>query len=108
MIGYLYSIIASFLIGIQLFSVKLMSVYPEYFYTFILFSVIVLILSRICIYYAMNKLDAYLVHTILTLSVVFTIIFSFYLFGIKNFNFTYFIIGLFLLISGIILIQLSH
>jgi hypothetical protein len=105
----IYSLFAAFFIGIHIFSMKLLSIYPVYFYEILFFSVIVLIVSRFFIYYGMCNTDNPTnVHLIINFSIFIVFLLTITFLKIKSFDIMYFSLGLFFVCIGFYLIQTSY
>ena len=105
----LYSSIAAVLMGFHIFSMKLMSVYKQYFYHLATFIVLSFILTRYLIYIAMeNTSNPTIVHMILNCSVFVTLLLSMFVLKVKDFNYGLFAFGLVLFVAGIACIQQSY
>lgn len=105
----LYSFLASFVVSLHLFSLKLISLYPMYFYSLLGFTTITLLLSRYFIYVGMSKTNNPTnVHMILNLSVFFTFLFTLLFLKVERFDYVFYSLGLFFIIVGLTLINLSY
>ena len=107
--GYGFAILGACMAGFHMFSMKLFSIYSEYFYSVLAFVVFTMVLSRLCIYYAMNSIEnPTLVHLILNCSIFVTFFLSVVWLGLKEFNLYLFLFGLVLTIAGMACIQYSY
>ena len=105
----LYSSIAAVFMGFHIFSMKLMSVYKQYFYYLATFIVLSFTLTRYLIYIAMeNTSNPTIVHMILNCSVFVTFLLSMFVLEVKDFNYGLFAFGLVLFVAGIACIQQSY
>jgi hypothetical protein len=105
---FLYSICASIFVGLHLFSLKLLSEFPNKFYEIFTFMILTLLISRFLIYLAMSATqNATTVHIILNLSVFVTLFSSIYVFNLTNFNLKRYMIGLSLVVAGLYFVQTS-
>jgi hypothetical protein len=105
----LYSTIAAVLMGFHIFSLKLMSVYKNYFYHLATFIIVSFALTRYLIYIAMeNTSNPTIVHMILNCSVFITFLLSIFVLKVKDFNYGLFTLGLVLFVCGIACIQQSY
>ena len=106
---YLFSILAAFVIAFHLFSLKLLSVYDQYFYEILIFIIVTMIISRYLIYLAMsetsNPAD---VHLLLNTSVFVTLLLSVYFLKLKNFDIIRYITGIVVVIIGLYIVQTSY
>tara|TARA_Y100000816_G_scaffold185932_1_gene134971 strand:+ start:3139 stop:3477 length:339 start_codon:yes stop_codon:yes gene_type:complete len=108
MLGYIYSLVATILIGLQIVALKLMT-YDVYFYPLAIFVVLSVLLSRYYIYEAMKLIDnPTVVHLLINMSVFITFICSVLFFNLKKFDYTMFIGGMIFIIFGIYLIESSY
>ena len=106
---YVYAVLASILIGIQIFSLKLMSVRKEWFYKLVALIITILIVSRFLIFEAMKRVsNPTLVHLILNMSVFITFFASYFFLDVTNFDYRIFFLGIVFITAGPSCIQLSY
>jgi len=106
---YVYAAIASVLIGIQMFSLKLMSERKEWFYTLGVLIIGILFISRYLIFEAMKRVsNPTLVHLILNMSVFITFFASYFLLNVADFDYRMFLLGMVFIIIGATCIQFSY
>ncbi len=108
---YVYAIAASLIVGVHLFTMKMVSfsqnVSEKQMY--IAVTTISLLLSRWCIYKAMEATsNPTLVHVILNLSIFVTFFASILFLKLSQFHFYKFLFGLFLVVVGLACIQNSY
>ena len=97
MLGYIYSLVAAILIGLQIVALKFMT-YDVYFYPL-----------QYNIYEAMKLIDnPTVVHLLINMSVFITFIFSVLFFNLKKFDYIMFIGGMIFILFGIYLIECSY
>lgn len=109
MTGLIYSILSAILVGMHLFSIKLLSVYTLYFNYILFFTLLTMILSRYTIYLAMkNTNNPTNVNLILNLSVFVTFFASLYFLKLEKFDFPRYVIGILFIIIGLTFIQMSY
>ena len=105
----IYSVLSTLLIGVNIFLVKMMTLNNKYFFSILSAVVFTLLLSRICMYYAMKYTDNPInVHLILTLSVFVTLFLSLYFLDMKTFDRPKYISGIICIIIGIMLVKSSY
>ena len=106
---YVYAAIASVLIGVQMFCLKLMSEKEEWFRYLVLLVIAILALSRFLIFEAMKRVsNPTLVHLILNMSVFVTFFASFLFLDVSDFDFRVFFLGILFISMGTGCIQLSY
>jgi hypothetical protein len=106
---YVYAAIASILIGVQMFSLKLMSEKKEWFYRLVVLIIATLIVSRFLIFEGMKRVsNPTLVHLILNLSVFVTFFASYFFLNVSDFDCRVFFLGIVLITMGTGCIQLSY
>jgi hypothetical protein len=107
--GYIYALIAAFVVSFHIVSMKMMSVHKDRFYEIAGFSLVALVVSRVFIYWAMESVsNPTLVHICLNCSIFMTFLLSFFVLGIKDFNTELFGLGLLLTVVGMGCIQYSY
>ena len=107
--NYIYSFLGSFFVGVNLFTLKLLSKYDEYFNEILMFMILTLIVSRILIYYAMKEIDNPTnVHLILSLSVFVTFLLSKIFLKMRNMNTIIYFLGMILVIFGLYLVRIAE
>lgn len=105
----IYSLIAAFLAGLHIFTMKLISIKGDYFYELLFLTTIILILSRVFIYYAMCNTDNPTnVHLLLNNSVLVVFALTLMFLKIKKFDIMCFSLGLFFVLLGFYIIQISY
>jgi len=105
----LFSLLAAIVIGIHIFSLKLLSKYDKYFIEISILVVVTMILSRFLIYYAMFYSDNPTnVHLLLSVSVFITFLASWYFFKLEKFDIKRNIGGMILVLLGFYFIQTSY
>ena len=108
MLGYIYSLVAAILIGLQIVALKFMT-YDVYFYPLVMFLVLSAIALQYNIYEAMKLIDnPTVVHLLINMSVFITFIFSVLFFNLKKFDYIMFIAGMIFILFGIYLIESSY
>ena len=106
---YVYAVIASFLIGVQMFSLKMMSEKKEWFHMLVVLIIATLLVSRFLIYEGMKRVsNPTLVHLILNLSVFVTFFASYFFLHVSDFDYRIFFLGIVFLTIGTGCIQLSY
>ena len=106
---YIYAAIASILIGVQMFSLKLMSERKEWFYRLAVLVVAVLVVSRFLIFEGMKRVsNPTLVHLILNMSVFVTFFASYLFLDVSDFDYRIFFLGIVFICIGTGCIQLSY
>ena len=76
---YIYACLATLVVSFHLFSLKLLSLYKDYFYEIFVIMIITMILSRYFIYLAMSKTSNPTdVHLILNCSIFITLLLSYF------------------------------
>ena len=106
---FVYAALASVLIGIQMFSLKIMSERKEWFNQLVFLIIAILFVSRYLIFEAMKRVsNPTLVHLILNMSVFITFLASYFLLNISDFDVRIFILGIVFITIGTICIQLSY
>jgi hypothetical protein len=106
---YVYAAIASILIGVQMFSLKLMSEKKEWFYRLVVLIIATLIVSRFLIFEGMKRVsNPTLVHLILNLSVFVTFFASYLFLNVSDFDYRVFFLGIVFITMGTGCIQLSY
>lgn len=106
---FVYAILACILIGIHLFSLKMLSVEKDWFYVLITIIVFTIIVSRFLIYEAMRRIsNPTLVHLILNMSVFVTFFASVFILKLKDFDYRFFLLGIVFIVLGITCIQYSY
>ena len=106
---YYYALLAAFLIGIQIFSLKLMSIKKEWFNKLVALIITILFVSRYLIFEAMKRVsNPTLVHVILNMSVFITFFASYFLLDVTNFDPRIFFLGIVFITVGTSCIQLSY
>lgn len=110
MYGYVYyAAMASVLIGIQMFSLKIMSERKEWFQKIVLLIIAILFISRYLIFEAMKRVsNPTLVHLILNMSVFVTFFASYFLLDVSDFDHRLFFLGIVFITIGTACIQLSY
>ena len=104
-----YAALASVLIGIQMFSLKLMSERKEWFNQLVVFIIAILFVSRYLIFEAMKRTsNPTLVHLILNMSVFITFFASYFLLDVSGFDHRIFFLGIVFITVGTTCIQLSY
>ena len=105
----LYSFIASIIVGLHLFSIKLLSLYPKWTVPLIVFIIVTFAISRILIYYAMKNIsNPAIVNVLLNCSVFVTFLASLYFLKLQTFNIWLFGLGLILVVIGFTCIHMSY
>ena len=105
----IYSLIAAFLVGFHIFTMKLITIKGDYFYELLFLSIIMLIVSRVFIYYAMCNTDNPAnVHLLLNNSVLVVFVLTLMFLKIKKFDIMWFSLGLFFVLLGFYIIQISY
>lgn len=109
MLGYIYALIGAFLVGLNIFSLKLLSLYKNYYYEIISFSLVTLLVSRIFIYWAMEYItNPTIVNICLNCSTFVTFMLSIFILGIKDFHTGRFALGILFIVLGLSCIQSSY
>ncbi len=105
-----YSLIAALITGFHIFSLKyLEKINQEYYYWFLFLVILLAIVSRYCIYYAMkHSNNPTIVHLLLNFSTFITFFLSIWFLKLKDFNMNIFCLGLFLISIGFFFIQYSY
>ncbi len=105
---YIYAIAASCLIGVQMFSLKLMSQRKEWFHKLAILVIATLVVSRFLIFEGMKRVsNPTLVHLILNMSVFITFFASYFFLDI-DFDYRLFLMGIVFISVGTGCIQLSY
>lgn len=105
----LYSFIASIIVGLHLFSIKLLSLYPKWTVPLIIFIVVTFGITRVLIYYAMkNVSNPAIVNVLLNCSVFVTFLASLYFLKLQTFNMWLFGLGLIFIVIGFTCINMSY
>ena len=106
--NYIYSILGCVFVGINLFSLKLVSKYENYFYEILLFMITTLLISRVFIYYAMKETDNPTnVHIIISFSVFVTLILSNLFLKLNSYDIYTYILGIIFVLLGLNLIRIA-
>lgn len=106
---YVYAAIASVLIGVQMFSLKLMSERKEWFNILAVLVIVLLVISRFLIFEGMKRVsNPTLVHLILNMSVFVTFFASYLFLNITDFDYRIFFLGIVFISIGTGCIQLSY
>ena len=106
---YVYAAIASVLIGIQMFSLKLMSERKEWFNILAVLVITILVISRFLIFEGMKRVsNPTLVHLILNMSVFVTFFASYLFLNVTDFDYRIFFLGIVFISIGTGCIQLSY
>lgn len=106
---YVYAAIASVLIGVQMFSLKLMSERKEWFNILAVLVIVILVISRFLIFEGMKRVsNPTLVHLILNMSVFVTFFASYLFLNITDFDYRIFFLGIVFISIGTGCIQLSY
>jgi hypothetical protein len=109
MLGYIYALTGAVFVGLNVFSIKLLSLYKEFFNEIVLFSLVTLLLSRVFIYWAMEHVsNPTIVNICLNCSTFVTFLLSLFILGIKDFHIGLFALGIFFLLLGLSCIQYSY
>lgn len=104
-----YALLSALVVGLHLFSLKLLSLYEDYVVLLLAFVIATMLASRFLIYTAMRKTDNPTnVHLILNLSVFVTLAASMMFLPIQEFHVTYYISGVVCMLLGLYLVQLSY
>ena len=106
--GYIYSIIASLIVGTHLFSLKLLSTDYIDYTTVLVIVIVTMFLSRYFIYLGMKYIDPTIVHLILSMSVFITFTGSVFILKNNKFNTSYFLSGITFILIGVFLILTSY
>lgn len=106
---YVYAAIASVLIGVQMFSLKLMSERKEWFNILAVLVIVILVISRFLIFEGMKRVsNPTLVHLILNMSVFVTFFASYLFLNVTDFDYRIFFLGIVFISIGTGCIQLSY
>lgn len=106
---YVYAAIASVLIGVQMFSLKLMSERKEWFNILAVLVITILVISRFLIFEGMKRVsNPTLVHLILNMSVFVTFFASYLFLNVTDFDYRIFFLGIVFISIGTGCIQLSY
>ena len=109
MLGYIYALIAAFVVSFHIVTMKMMSTHKYRFYEIAAVSLVALLVSRIFIYWAMeNVSNPTMVHLCLNCSIFMTFLLSMFVLGIKDFDIGLFGLGLLLTVVGMGCIQYSY
>lgn len=109
MLGYIYALIAAFVVSFHIVTMKMMSTHKDRFYEIAAVSLVALLVSRIFIYWAMeNVSNPTMVHLCLNCSIFMTFLLSMFVLGIKDFDIGLFGLGLVLTVVGMGCIQYSY
>lgn len=107
--GYFYGLLGAIMAGLHMFSLKLLSSHASYFYSILLVVIVTMILSRLCIYFAMDAVsNPTLVHLLMNCSIFVTFLLSIIVLGLKDFHTGMFVVGLIFTIIGMACIQYSY
>jgi uncharacterized membrane protein HdeD (DUF308 family) len=106
---YVYAFLACIVVGIHIFSMKMMSLKKQWFYPLLALVLVTLIISRFLIYEALTKADnPTLVHLILNMSIFVTFFATSYFLPLQSFDHKLFLLGLFLVVVGVGCIRFSY
>lgn len=106
---YVYAFLACIVVGIHIFSMKMLSLKKQWFYPLLGLVLTTLVISRFLIYEAMAKAEnPTLVHLILNLSIFVTFFASSYFLPLQSFDYRLFFAGILLVVSGIGCIRYSY
>ena len=104
-----YALLSALVVGLHLFSLKLLSLYEDYVMPLLAFAIATMLASRFLIYTAMRKTDNPTnVHLVLNLSIFVTLAASMLFLPIHEFHVTYYVGGVVCMLFGLYLVQLSY